>query len=85
MLTALAVVAGSVSLFGVAAAPAVADSSTQLPVSSFGDIVVDGVHDRVFISDPGGGSIVVTDYDGTVVKHITAEDGATGATVTVVK
>ncbi|MFF8913437.1 hypothetical protein ACF08M_08955 [Streptomyces sp. NPDC015032] len=47
-------------------------------MSSFGDIVVDGVHDQVFISDPEGGSIVVTDYDGTVVKHITAEDGATG-------
>ncbi|MEV7871226.1 hypothetical protein AB0P17_35165 [Streptomyces sp. NPDC088124] len=78
LLTALAVVAGSVSLLGITAPPAVADGGTRLPVTSFGDIVVDGVHDRVFISDPEGGSVVVTDYDGAVVGQITAEEGATG-------
>ncbi|NGO14134.1 hypothetical protein G5C60_42720 [Streptomyces sp. HC44] len=76
---AVAALLGSLSLLGAGSAPATAaDTSTRLPVSSFRDIVVDGVHDRVFISDPSGGSIVVTDYAGAVVQHITAEDGAAG-------
>jgi hypothetical protein len=36
------------------------------------------VHDRVFVSDPTGGSIVVTDHAGAVVQQITAEEGAAG-------
>src|SRR3954466_1249135 len=50
-----------------AAAPALADSSRLLPVRSVGGIVVDGVHQRIFVSDPFQSKIVVTDYSGTVV------------------
>ncbi|WP_428986006.1 Ig-like domain repeat protein [Streptomyces pyxinicus] len=67
--TTLAVLFSSVAL---AAGPAFADSSKTLPVRATGDIVVDGVHQRVFVSDPLNGKIVVTDYAGTVVKQLTA-------------
>ncbi|BEL10814.1 hypothetical protein Q0Z83_090050 [Actinoplanes sichuanensis] len=47
------------------AAPASADELRQrLSISSAGDLVVDGVHDRVFISDPAGGKVIATDYSG---------------------
>ncbi|GAA2452449.1 hypothetical protein [Streptomyces macrosporus] len=69
---------GSMVLLGVGAAPAAADGSVQLPITSHGDIVVDGVHERVFISDPQGGSVVVTDYDGALVARIVSLPGATG-------
>ncbi|MFI7297548.1 hypothetical protein [Streptomyces sp. NPDC050121] len=37
------------------------------------------MHDRVFVRDPTGGSIVVvTDHAGAVVQQITAEEGAAG-------
>ncbi|MGW2642963.1 hypothetical protein [Streptomyces sp. NPDC001348] len=42
-----------------------------------GDAVVDGVHQRVFISDPSNGKIVVTDCSGTVVKQLTSLQGVT--------
>ncbi|MFG3496732.1 YncE family protein [Streptomyces sp. NPDC047886] len=72
-------VALSAGLLGTAAATeAAADSSTQLPIAGHADIVVDGVHDRVFISDPDSGSVVVTDYDGTVIERITSQQGAFG-------
>lgn len=80
--TAVAVAAtliGSLTLIGAGAVTATAEeTSVALPSSSFRDIVVDGVHDRVFVSDPTGGSIVVTDYTGAVVQQITAEEGAAG-------
>ncbi|MFB7495065.1 Ig-like domain repeat protein [Streptomyces sp. NPDC056161] len=66
--TTLAVLFSSAAL---AAAPAYADTSKILPVKSTGDIVVDGVHQQVFISDPSNGKIVVTDYSGTVVNQLT--------------
>ncbi|GAA4888462.1 hypothetical protein GCM10023237_02190 [Streptomyces coeruleoprunus] len=66
------------SLLGLGAPPAAADSSTELPVASHTDIVVDAAHQRVFISDAVSGSVVVTDYDGTLVQHITSEPGASG-------
>ncbi|MFD5450800.1 hypothetical protein [Streptomyces sp. NPDC127100] len=70
---------GSLALFGAGTATAGAEeTSVALPSASFRDIVVDGVHDRVFVSDPDGGSVVVTDYEGTVVQRITAEEGAAG-------
>ncbi|MFE9608094.1 Ig-like domain repeat protein [Streptomyces sp. NPDC006012] len=68
--TTLAVLFSSAAL---AAAPAYANTSKILPVKSTGDIVVDGVHQQVFISDPSNGKIVVTDYAGTVVKQLTTD------------
>ncbi|GAA3124297.1 hypothetical protein GCM10010521_08980 [Streptomyces rameus] len=72
--TALAVLCGSMAL---GATPAVADSSQILPVKSVGDIVADGFHQRVFISDPANGKIVVTDFSGKVVKQLTSLTGVT--------
>lgn len=70
---------GSLALVGTGAGTAAADeTSVALPSASFRDIVVDGVHDRVFVSDPTGGTIVVTDYDGNVIQQITTEEGAAG-------
>ncbi|MDQ0985066.1 YncE family protein [Streptomyces sp. V2I9] len=70
---------GSLSLAGAGAGTAAAEeTSVALPSASFRDIVVDGVHDRVFVSDPEGGSVVVTDYSGAVVQQITGEEGAAG-------
>ena len=74
--TALAVLFSSAAL---AIAPtAAADSTKVLPVASSADIVVDGVHQRVFISDPTGGKIVVTDYYGIVRKQFTNLPGVQG-------
>ncbi|TKA06658.1 YncE family protein [Actinacidiphila oryziradicis] len=39
---------------------------------------MDAVHQHFFISDPTGGSVVVTDYGGQVVGQITSEPGAAG-------
>ncbi|MER5791972.1 Ig-like domain repeat protein [Streptomyces sp. NPDC001980] len=66
--TTLAVLFSSAAL---AATPAFADTSGLLPVKSLGDIVVDGAHQQVFISDPSNGKIVVTDYSGNVLKQLT--------------
>ncbi|MGI5469548.1 hypothetical protein [Streptomyces sp. CA-132043] len=75
---ALAAVVGATSLLGAGTAAA-ADSTAPLPLTGgHGDIVVDGVHDRVFLSDPVGSAVVVTDYDGTLVKRIEGEPGAAG-------
>jgi len=67
-----------VVLAGGAANPAAADSSRTLPVTSVGDIVVDGVHQRVFVSDPESGRLVVTDYTGKVVATLSGLPGVTG-------
>ncbi|MFI9245500.1 Ig-like domain repeat protein [Streptomyces sp. NPDC053086] len=66
--TTLAVLFSSAAL---AVTPAFADSSHSLPVRQTGDIVVDAVHQQVFVSDPLNGKIVITDFAGTVVKQLT--------------
>ncbi|WTI37795.1 Ig-like domain repeat protein [Streptomyces sp. NBC_00589] len=76
--TAFAVVFSSAALAIGTAGTAAADSSKSLPVKSSADIVVDGVHQHVFVSDPSNGKIVVTDYAGTVVKQITSLPGVIG-------
>ena len=76
--TALAVLFSSAALAVGTAAPAAADSSMPLPVLSSGDIVVDDVHQRVFVSDPTGGKVVATDYAGTVVGTVPSLPGANG-------
>ncbi|OUC97031.1 Ig-like domain-containing protein [Streptomyces swartbergensis] len=76
--TALAVLFSSVALVATGAGSAVADSSTILPLKSTGDIVVDGVHQRVFISDPTAGQVVVTNYAGTVVGTVGSLPGVHG-------
>ncbi|MEW2129065.1 Ig-like domain repeat protein [Streptomyces sp. NPDC005435] len=76
--TSLAVVLGSAALMAGAAGTAAADSAKVLQVASVGDMVVDGVHHRVYLSDPAGGKLVVTDYSGTVVSTLTGLSGVTG-------
>lgn len=69
---ALAAVVPVVSTANASAAP-------ELPLSGFGDVVVDDVHERVFVS--GGASsngVVVADFSGRVRKTITGQPGANG-------
>ncbi|UXY28793.1 YncE family protein [Streptomyces sp. HUAS TT20] len=64
---ALAALIGSTAL----AVPASADSDRPIPVSDTNDMVVDGVHQHVFLSDSSHNQIVVTDYSGKVVGTVT--------------
>ncbi|MCX4699223.1 hypothetical protein [Streptomyces sp. NBC_01373] len=68
----------SLSLLGLGTTTAAADTSTSLPISSYRDMAVDAAHQQVFLSDPFGGSVLVTDYTGQVVKQIGGEAGAWG-------
>ncbi|MFF2718242.1 Ig-like domain repeat protein [Streptomyces sp. NPDC058011] len=78
--TAFAVLFSSVVLVGGTAgtAAAAADSSRILPAASLGDIVADGVHQRVFISDPTSGRILATDYSGKVLRTLGSLPGVNG-------
>ncbi|MGW0610533.1 YncE family protein [Streptomyces sp. NPDC002788] len=76
--TTLAVLFSSVTLVAAGAGSAAADSSAILPLKSTGGMVVDGVHHRVFISDPTAGQVVVTDYAGKVTATIGSLPGVHG-------
>ncbi|WP_031483161.1 Ig-like domain-containing protein [Streptomyces bicolor] len=76
--TALAVLFSSVALVATGAGSAAADSSTAVSLKSAGDMVVDGVHQRVFISDPTAGQVVVTDYAGKLVGTVGSLPGVRG-------
>jgi hypothetical protein len=63
----------------VSAPVAHADDDDRLPLPAFGDVVVDQVHQKVFVSGgPTTNGIVVTDFRGKVVKQINGQPGATG-------
>jgi hypothetical protein len=74
--TALAVLVSSAALTVGSASPAAA--AAELPITSVGDIVVDAVHQRVFVSNPLGGQIVATDYTGRTVKTVPSLPGVRG-------
>ncbi|GGS92999.1 hypothetical protein GCM10010222_38200 [Streptomyces tanashiensis] len=76
--TSFAVLVSSAALVAGAAGQAAADSSKALPLSSVGDMVVDGVHRKIFVSDPYLGKVVATDYAGTVLSTVTGLPGVTG-------
>ncbi|MFF9427575.1 Ig-like domain repeat protein [Streptomyces sp. NPDC014746] len=76
--TSLAVLFSSAALVAGTAGQAAADSSTAIPLSSVGDMVVDGVHRKIFISDPYLGKVVATDYAGRVLSTVTGLPGVTG-------
>jgi hypothetical protein len=77
--TAFAALIGSAGLaVGVAAGTAMADTTGNLGITSFGSVTVDGLHHEVFVSDPSGGQIVVTDYSGTVLRRISGLPGVDG-------
>ncbi|MFJ5270674.1 YncE family protein [Streptomyces sp. NPDC088358] len=69
--TALAVLFSSAALALGGTGVAAADSSRPLDVKDPYDTVVDSVHQRLFISDPGSNQIVVTDYAGRIVGRLT--------------
>jgi hypothetical protein len=50
-------------------------ASSVLPLNDYGDMVVDGVHSRLFFSDPARGAIVITDFDGAVLEQVTGLPG----------
>ncbi|MFD4859173.1 YncE family protein [Streptomyces atratus] len=53
------------------AAPASADTTRTIPVTSADDTVVDGIHQRLYFSDRSQNKIVVTDYTGKAVTTLT--------------
>jgi hypothetical protein len=73
----VAVLAGTTALAVGTAAPALADSAKVLGIKSVGDMLVDRTHQRVFVSDPTGGKVVATDYQGSPLGSAAVEN-ATG-------
>lgn len=67
-----------VAMLGGSAAPALADSVTQLPAGlNEPSMTVDPAGQHVFISGgPGASSIVVLNFDGSIATTITGEQGA---------
>jgi hypothetical protein len=77
---------GLASFLVVVVACGVSDASagsvTQLPLTSWGGMAVDGTHGHVFITGGAGtSSILVLDFNGAIVKTITGQGGATGMVV----
>lgn len=50
-------------------------------MTSVGDVLVDGVHQHVFITDPTSGKLVVTDYTGGVVATLPDLPGVSGLAI----
>ncbi len=75
---------GSLRVLGTAATPAappvptVASTDHDLKLAQFGDLAVDDLHRRVFVSDVGGGVVAVTDLDGNRTGTIIGLPGAHG-------
>ena len=62
----------------VVVAPA-ASAASGLPLSGFGDVVVDAAHRQVFVSGgPSSNGVVVVDFNGLVRKTIPNQAGADG-------
>ncbi|MEW1612359.1 MULTISPECIES: Ig-like domain repeat protein [unclassified Streptomyces] len=68
--TAFAVLFSSVVLVGGVASPAAADSRVDVPVTWLSDSVLDGVHQRLFLSDRSSGKIVAIDFTGRTLATI---------------
>ncbi|MGW0857559.1 Ig-like domain repeat protein [Streptomyces sp. NPDC002690] len=72
-LTALGVPAAQAAGTGTAG-----EQVVKLPISSFGSLVVDSVHQRVYVTDDrrtsGTGSVQVYDFDGDKVTTLTTDD-----------
>ena len=79
-----ATAAGGVGSVALSAGPAAAAASTTttsvaLPFSTYSQILVDPVHQHLFVTaGSGSSSIWVTDYSGQTVATIPNEPGATG-------
>jgi hypothetical protein len=56
-----------------------AEAGTPLPLTNFFDMVIDGAHGHVFVTGgPGNSSIVVLDFNGSIVTTLTDEADAAG-------
>ncbi|MEU6931632.1 hypothetical protein AB0A05_21025 [Streptomyces sp. NPDC046374] len=76
-----AVVAIAASLSVVMSGPGTAQAANSthvLPVSSHRQTIADGTHHQVYSSAPGNDAVVVSDFDGRLVKTIEHLDGAWG-------
>jgi hypothetical protein len=73
---AIAVLTGTTGLAVGTAAPAAADSGQVLSIKSVGDILVDGVHQRIFLTDPTDGKVIATDYSGTELGSATVSSAS---------
>lgn len=72
----VAVLAGATAVaFQLSTGSAAADEATVLPITSVGDLVVDGDRQRIFISDPTGGRLITTDYAGKVLATVAGLPG----------
>lgn len=77
----LGVLAGTVGavVAGPAAAQAATPTGVPLPISSsFGDMLVDGLHQRIFLSDPGSAKVVAVGYDGKLLGTVNNLPGVQG-------
>ncbi|MEU7030356.1 hypothetical protein AB0A60_27180 [Streptomyces sp. NPDC046275] len=70
-------IAASLSVLG-SPGSAQADSAHVLPVSSHRQTIADGAHRQVYSSAPGNDAVVVSDFDGRLVRTIEHLDGAWG-------
>ncbi|MCM4081987.1 hypothetical protein [Paractinoplanes hotanensis] len=74
-----ALVAGSTVFALSAPGPASAvDLKAALPITSFGDILVDGANKRIYITDPAAGKVIITGYAGQVLSTATGLTGVSG-------
>jgi hypothetical protein len=74
--------AATVAAFQLSTGSAAADEAAVLPLSSAADLVVDGTHQRIFISDPAGGRLITTDYAGRVLATATGLPGVRDLLIT---
>ncbi|MFD6420415.1 YncE family protein [Streptomyces sp. NPDC060198] len=51
-------------------------TSTVLPITWHADMAVDSVHRRLYIADIVTGSVLVTDFDGTLLRTLNGKPGA---------
>jgi len=78
---ALGLLAGTIGavVAGPAAAQAAPVTGVVVPISSsFGDMLVDGRHQRIFLSDPQAGKVVGVGYDGALLGTVSNLSGAEG-------
>jgi len=56
-------------------------STVELGSIGFGSMIVDDKHHHVFVSGSKANEVIVTDFNGTIVKTLTNEGGATGMAI----
>jgi DNA-binding beta-propeller fold protein YncE len=62
--------------------PSVGAAATTLPLTNYGDMVVDSAHGHVFVTGGfGNSSVVVLNFNGTIEQTITGQEGAAGMVI----